>query len=411
MDLESVLGSVKGLIKRGGSVMLLPFLNLFMSSEVVDHEAVTRRDIPAMPELNDLQTAWNEQGRHYEEKSGEIEVGGQRYQFRVSFVDLDSVDLETFPTNRRVVTEVGVDLRTRPDFAVCVLPGWGETSAQFEGDFLELLLEELKLCGYKNPRVVGVSVSGRGTPEYLAEGNRNRISRIGMMDEVDDARKLVSVLNERGYFGQGSVSTPVAIIGHSMGALNAMEALDRFNAVSLFTSRRRRVDKVLNMMPVVDGPLALLRTRFLSAVRKQVLPSIGQAWIKRSGSLDLNQADYNRIMFGDVQFRDPEQRARSVPDSALRFLQATLNTRERFGYILRPNGTADNVDFTVLRGGKDRLIPDNAVSYLPDLVKRRGLKGRAEVVDLPDLSHSIPFRLRGEQREQVQAALKGFLKK
>ncbi|MBI5754533.1 hypothetical protein HZA40_05350 [Candidatus Peregrinibacteria bacterium] len=71
------------------------------------------------------------------------------------------------------------------------MPGWGETTAQFEGDFLELLLEELKVCGYRNPKVVGVNVSGRGTAEYMADENKKRISRIGMMDEQREQVRMV----------------------------------------------------------------------------------------------------------------------------------------------------------------------------------------------------------------------------
>lgn len=362
-------------------------------------------------ELNDLQTAWNEDGRHYEDKSGQVEMNGETYEFRVSFVDLDNVDLNTFPTNRRAVTEVGPDLRSRPDIAVCVMPGWGETSAQFEGDFLECLLEELKVCGYKNPKVVGVNVSGRGTSEYLKDGNKERISRIGMMDEVDDAGNLVYLLDRRGYFGQGSVETPVTVIGHSMGHLNAMRSLSVFNNGRF---NHLRADRLLSMMPAVDGPLKMLRGKFLAAVRKQVPSAVWQAWMRREGSLELNEADHNRIMFGDENSRDPEQFKRGVPDSARRFLDVTLNLKERFDDVLRIGGVGDGVNFTVVKGGKDNLVPDSAIDYLPKIVGERELKDRGrmkglvEVAELPDISHSLPFWMSNEQRAQVKKMLKEF---
>ncbi|MBI5754532.1 hypothetical protein HZA40_05345 [Candidatus Peregrinibacteria bacterium] len=85
-------------------------------------EAPTQPGLGAMPDPNDLQEAWHVEGRHYgmrgpgiqqtddEIEIGKIEVNGVQYQFRVSFVSLDNVDSKIFPTNKRVVTEVGVDL-------------------------------------------------------------------------------------------------------------------------------------------------------------------------------------------------------------------------------------------------------------------------------------------------------------
>lgn len=379
-------------------------------------EAETHLDFATIPEQNDLQRAWVEDGRYYEEKHGEIEVGGQKYQFRVSFVDLrirDSIDA-SFSTNKRVITEVAPNLGARNDIIVPVLPGWGETSAQFEGDFLDLLLEVLHEAGCKNPKVIGINCSGRGTPEYLMEESRGRISGIGLMDEVHDAANIAQMLMGRGYFGDKRYIPNVVVIGHSMGFLNSAAFLNVLNYGEGPGKRDRdgdlRVKKLLSMMPAVDGPFAMVRARFLWAVRKQVMPALQQA-IPGKGALELDEADYHRIMFGDEDFRDFEQFARSVPDSAKRFLQLTLNTQRRFGHIFRPDGTGDGVDLTVWKGGQDRLIPDNAVVDLPKFIGRRGLRNRARVVELPNLSHSIPFRLRDAQMLEVRMALEGFFAK
>jgi alpha-beta hydrolase superfamily lysophospholipase len=369
---------------------------------------------------NDLQSAWNEKGRHYEEKSGEIEMAGHKYQFRVSFIKLkyrDSRDRSFSHELPRALTEVAPNFDEPHDIVVPVLPGWGETSAQFEGDFLEILLDVLKEAGYENPKIIGINPAGRGTPEYLDEKNGNRISGVGMMDEIYDVQNIADALAGRGYFYKPgtnpAVKPKVAVIGHSMGALNSSAFMNIMNhkGGELGNGRKNedlKVERLLHMMPAVDGPFAMVRARFLWAVRKQVIESVKQA-VPGKGALSLNEEDYHRIMFGDKDFRDPEQYARSVPDSARRFLQLTLNLRRRFANVYRAGGPADGVKMTVWKGGKDKLIPDNAIKDLPRLVDANGLKDRVNVELLSDLSHSIPFRLRDVQKDQVKAALGRFL--
>ncbi len=370
--------------------------NRIIDSGPLVSDVVTKPDIPVMIEQNDLQTAWNEKGRHYEEKSGGIEVGVNKYQFQVSFLDLRFRDIEnnSFPTQRRVITEVASDLNRRHDIVIPVLPGWGETSAQFEGDFLEILLEVLKEAGYENPKIIGVNASGRGTPEYLMAHNREMISGVGLMDEVSDATNIANALAGRGYFGNRGQRPSVAVIGHSMGAFNALAFMDALNK-----DGGHKVEKLLQMMPVVDGPFAMMRAKFLWAVRKQLIEASKQA-ITGSGALELSEDDYHRIMFGDEDFRDPEQFARSLPDSAKRFLQLTLNPKRRFEHVFKKGGTADGLDLTVWKGGKDSLIPDDAID---------GLRGGVKVEVLPMISHSIPFRIRDEQMIDVRVALKRFV--
>lgn len=405
-----------------------PLLIIYMSEVtvphelgIVDHEAVTRLDLPAMPELNDLQSAWNAEGRHYEERQGEIEVNGQKYEFRVSFVNVKCRGLKdsAFPYGmRRVLTEVAPNLEAPHDIVIPVLPGWGETSAQFEGDFLNLLLEVLKDAGYENPKIIGVNTSGRGTPEYLNEKNRNRISGIGFEDEINDAQNIADALRGRGYFYKPGTDPekkpPVAVIGHSMGALNASAFINIMNKGGGIPSTGHkntglRIEKLLHMMPAADGVLTMLRPKFVWAVRDQILESVIQA-VHGKGALELNEEAYHRIMFGDKDFRDLEQYDRSVPDSARRFLQMTFNLRRMFADVYRYGGSAEGVDMTVWQGGKDNLIPDSAIKDLPRLVEEGGAgNGKVKTETLSDLSHSFPFRLRDAQREQVQAALKRFV--
>lgn len=385
---------------------------------VPDVETVVDSGQRAVPDSNGLQQSWNTDGRHYEKSNGMIEVGGRSYQFRVSFMRLPDMDARygrsvQFPFGRRVMTEVAPDLERRNDIIVPVFPGWGETSAQFEGDFLNLLLEVLHEAGYKNPKIIGINCSGRGTPEYLREENRIRISGVGLKDEIYDADEIARMLITRDYFGDKNYRPDVAVIGHSMGYLNSVGFLNVLNHREGPEGGGRedlRVKKLLAMMPAVDGPFAMVRAKFLWAVRKQIMPAVRQT-MKGEGSLELSVDDYHRIMFGDKDFRDPEHYSRSVPDSARRFLELTLNRRRRFDHVFKPGGTGDGVDVMVLKGGRDRLIPDNAVSDLPNLIRERDLTGLYQVEDLPDLSHAVPFRLRDAQRAQIMMALGKFFRK
>ncbi len=378
-----------------------------------DYPVADNSDLADKPEQNDLQTAWSEEDKRYEEKTGVIEVAGRQYQFKVSVPLLRYRDGRDDPFTDgmgRAITEVAPDLEAPHDIVIPVLPGWGETSAQFEGDFLEIMLDVLKEAGYENPKVMGINPAGRGTPEYLGERNKNRISGVRMMDEIYDAQNIADALVGRGYFGKDGRRPEVAVIGHSMGALDSSAFLNVLNNKGGVPGNGKnhdlRVDRLLHMMPAVDGPFAMVRAKFLWAVRKQVLASVKQA-VPGKGSLSLNEQDYHRIMFGDENFRDDEQYARSVPDSARRFLQLTLNFRRRFAEVYKEGGPADGVKMTVWKGGNDKLIPDNAITDLPRLTAANGLSA-ASVELLPDLSHSIPFRLRDAQREQVKAALGKF---
>jgi pimeloyl-ACP methyl ester carboxylesterase len=360
-----------------------------------DDSADQLQTVDQVPPQNDLQTAWNENDKHYEKKSGGIEVGGKPYEFKVSFIELGH--------QRRAITEVAPDLDKRHDIVIPVLPGWGETSAQFEGDFLEILLEVLKEAGYENPKIIGVNVSGRGTPEYVQDENRARISSIGLMDEITDAADIADVLAGHGHFGNRGQKPSVAVIGHSMGALNASAFMDVLNK-----GGDHKVDKLLQMMPAVDGPFAMMRAKFLWAVRKQVITATQQAFTGK-GALELGVEDYHRIMFGDKHFRDPEQFARSLPDSSRRFLELTLNRKRRFEDVYKPGGTADGVKMTVWQGGKDSLIPDSAIDDLSFLVGDGGLNDVVNIRVLPMISHSLPFRLRDEQMIDVKSALESWI--
>ncbi len=376
----------------------------------------SRVQLDLQPEhrLNDLQSAWNKDGRCYEEKSGEIEVGGRQYQFKVSFLNLRGDETSSsFSTLRRAITEVAPNLGrdARHDIVVPVLPGFGETTAQFEGDFLNLVLEALQESGFKNPKVLGINTLGKGTPEYVQDESRGRISTIGMMDGINDSANIANVLAARGYFGNRGFLPNVAVMGHSMGSLDAISFMDVLNYGEGPGRRNRsedlKVRKFLSMMPAVDGSFAMVRARFLWAVRKQVFDSVKQA-VSGRGAISLSKEDHHRIMFGDENFRDEEQFERGLPDSARRFLQLTLNGRRRLGHVFEKDGTGDGVDLTVWKGGQDRLIPDNAITDLPEFVGRNGSENKTEIVELPDLSHSIPFRLRDAQRDQVKAALGKF---
>ena len=368
--------------------------------------------------LNGLQNQWDPEKHCYIEGSGTTHFNGQPYQHKVEFLKMRREDSgKGFPTAQRAITQVAPDLEA-PMHDLYVLnegPGWGESTAQFEGDYLECLLEVLMELGYKNPNVIGVNTLGRGTPEYVQAENRKRISSIGFGESLDDAANLTATLRERGYFGDSSIFTPnIAVMGHSMGGLDAKVATSVLNNGAGEGRRRRAedypVNKLLALMPVSDGPLEMVRWRFVHAVRSQIATAVWQT-LKGKGFMQLSEEEVAEIMFNNREFEDEKHYAGSVPDSATRFLGLATNLWRRYNGLWRQGGPGDGVEVMVARGEKDNIVPDNAIYSLPKYVNRKGLKGGAEVVNLSSFSHSIPFTLTPEQKVELKQVFREFFKR
>ncbi|MEK7672680.1 MAG: alpha/beta hydrolase [Patescibacteria group bacterium] len=354
-------------------------------------------------EPNNLEKQYDTQGRHYieGEGEGEIPVGGKDYQYRVSFKRFGEND-NRFPTNQRAIREVAPDLEMPHDHVVAEFWGWGETTAQADGDFLQIELERLRHLGYKNPKVVGINVSGRGTPEYMMAGNKEKISRISLLDETKNACDMTVALEAEGMFGK---DCPISVIGHSMGYPNTAQFVAALNS-----GDSKRVKKLLAMMPANDKYRAVARPGFLWTVRNQVPPALEQWW-NGGGSLELDEKDYHRIMLSDPTLSHRDQFERGVPDSALRFLELTLANRDSTSGVFRPDGAGNDMDITIVEGGRDHLIPRSSIDKIARTVGAKGLNNRVTRERMPDLAHFFPLRIRGVQREQIREVLGRFLSK
>lgn len=351
-------------------------------------------------ELRVLHELWDEDGRFYKESDGDRSkrflLDGKQYEAKIVSIDQD-IDTDVFPTKRRVVVQIAHNLNDVHDIVVPVLPGWGETSAQFEGDFLMGLLRALRQYGYQNPKIVGINCSGRGTKEYMQSPNNEKISKIGLQDELDDAYTLALYLDEQGFLGDN-----ITIVGHSMGVLNTMSFLEALIAenscLGMKSDINQRVKKVVHLMPATDEPLAFLHWRFLLTVRNSVLPAVFQ-YFRRRGYLTLNEADYHRIMFGNMPELDIAHFKRSVPDSARRFLQLTFNGKRRFKNIFEGDYLGQ-VGFHVVLGQQDKLIPERVVSNWRKYLGNR-IEGIMKGHGMGAFSHSLPFEMNFHQKQQM----------
>lgn len=348
--------------------------------------------------LEAMDALWDKDKACYKEGAPtEFSLDSIPYQVSVDSLHLDDVDLDVFPTSKRIVTQVARDFGKPHDIVVPLLPGWAETSAQFEGDFLESLLRAFRQFGFKNPKVVGVNCSGRGSDEYNASPNRDRISRIGFQDEIDDAFKLAKALDEQGFLGDN-----MALVGHSMGVLNTMAFLDALvveeDCNALRNDTAARVKKVVHLMPATDKPFGLLKPGFLWAVKTKVLPAIWQ-YLRNRGCLELTEDEHFTFMLNRENSFDMKHFEKGVPDSARRFLELTFNHKRRFAHLFK-DGRMDGVDFNVVSGQWDNLIPSNTVhewrSYLAANV--------GQVVNgygMGAFDHSLPFKMNYHQKEQI----------
>ena len=382
-------------------------------------------------DLTELHDQWNLLGRYYVPGCGSIEVDGEDLQYEVHEFDLgngsvyhfnsnvdagqaerlihegrhrgvkpvqrgkETSDEFIFPTKKRIVTEVTPNFDEENDLTVIVCPGWGETTAQFEHDFLLVELKEAQRAGYSNPRIIGINAVGRGSDEYVK--NSDRCVSVGMLDEIDDVEFLTRLLDARGHIGE-----KVVIVGHSMGYLSAMGVADSLSAINNVREEsdevRRNVQSIVALMPATDQPRGLWRPRFVWTVRKQVIPAVSQV-AKGTGSLALPYAEHERIMFsGEIEKNAGKNHwLRGNPDSARRFLGATFNVKRQFNVDEILEGTR----FHVFGGHKDNLIPRgmvlNAADYLDSAARTVG--GSLEFG--MDFAHSIPLQLSEAQDREL----------
>lgn len=313
-------------------------------------------------------------------------------------------DTERFPTGKRAIELLSPDLSKKHDLTIVLNVGFGETTAQFS-----LVKEEaLKIAremGYKNPLFAGVNLSGRATPEYMA--NTDRVARIGFMDEINEARTMFHALYDLGYLSEENV-----FIGHSMGNLNSMAMAEELailnNILKEKGAVRSRISGVSSMMPVSDEPFGLAKSpRFLRTIKEFVRPAISQ-FLRRKGAIDLNPDQYNRAMFDGMGNEEDSRRAslRGNPDSATRFLGVTLNPRRRFD-LRRLKG----VRFSVMQGARDIVIPNKMVQRWDERLGENLGTDRGTFVESPYFSHGMPSFPSANQRHDVRMFLEGAIGK
>ncbi len=296
-----------------------------------------------------LDQAWDNEARSYK---GPVEGNGDGLDYRVSELEMEGCNLQVFPTAKRVVSESAVDLDKPHDGLIVYVPGWGETTAQTEGGFLQSIYQVLADKRVFNPRVVGVNPSGRGTAEY--HENRDRISKIGITDELKDTKQIARQLYEQWLsetFVAGEVSD-VTLVGHSMGALGTMAFAEGLLEIAKeFDDTRINISRIVHLMPAISNFASL---KFFKAVFPHVAESLKQR-VQNSGYLEIPRQDHYRMMFENEDI-DPAHYDRGVPDSAKRFLDLLTNRRSRFEGVL---ANLKDTEFFVLEGAKDRLLPVN----------------------------------------------------
>lgn len=329
-----------------------------------------------------------------------VEVDGEPYQRQELIINVGDFDGgEDWPTKLRLVVEIAPNLDEDADIVIPILPGWGETSMQFEGDFSQILFKVLKKQGYKNPKIVGVNTSGRGTGVY--DRNSAKAFNVGLQGEIDDAARIAEILLRDGHLGKN-----MALIGHSMGVLNSMSFLKTINENR--GDVNARVSRVMHFMPATDEPFAFMNPLFLWAVRNQVLPALGHL-VSGSGALKLAKQDYDRMMLSGAE--DEELLAGSSPDSAKRFLQLIFNTHRRFEDVFAAGGAAEDVDFTVFRAQNDELIPSIVSEKWAAHLASKPLVGDVKERVLQKFPHVPPYDMNAYQKQVMHAAFEGVFVK
>ena len=351
-------------------------------------------------QLNDH---WDKENGIYVPGKGTMKIEGVEHQFLVDEVKAIP-ERPGYPTSDRIITEYAEDLSQDPDITVVLLPGWGETTAQFEGDFLNILISSMRSAGYSNPKIVGFNTCGKGTADYME--NDQLISGTNYAKESEDIRAMTDYMCRR----DKKLGENVWVLGHSMGGLNAMAFLRHMEVrgnISLASGQTaRKVNGVMAMMPSWNERLALgLSGKFLNSVKGQIPPGAPQ-YVTGKGNLHLTQEQHIKMMFsGQEDEATVAQYLRGNPDSARKFFDITLTFRRQW-LDLFERGLAKGTEFHFLKGGQDALIPVSAVDAGYRYVNKHiGDTARVTNTEAPDLTHSFSMEIIGLQREQLEEYL------
>lgn len=114
-------------------------------------------------------------------------------------------------TKDRVELVLRPDFSKAPDRSLVVLGGWGEPSAMFAGNFLDILTDKLKREGVRNPHIHFLNPGGKGTRDYA---ERAEASRLGLQASMEDVGHFAEEIHDQ-------LGGETTILGHSMGYMQS----------------------------------------------------------------------------------------------------------------------------------------------------------------------------------------------
>ncbi len=338
--------------------------------------------------------AWDEENRHYKSDKIDLEqrtnIAGQMYDWQVQQIELEG-NMGNIPTNKRIYTRCARDLSKAHDATVIAQDGFSETSAQKAEDFHEIAFSALNQAGYKNPLIVIPNTMGKGTEEYIE--NTNKISRIGLREGIQDARKIIATLLDQNLIqGEGF------LISHSLGVLDAEATLPLLNEAG-------HGAHLFAMMPATIR--GAIRPKFIWAVRKKVISAI-KSIISGKG-LELTLDEHADIMFNGNSKEIREHWLRSNPDSARRFLEYTLSAFRLKPFFDEIWEGIQKANVHMLKAGLDQLLPNGMtaahVKYL------NGIGIPAKLINDEKSNHALNTNMRLENKEKLMVHLNHFFNK
>ncbi|MBL4694265.1 alpha/beta hydrolase [Candidatus Gracilibacteria bacterium] len=270
------------------------------------------------------------------------------------------------------------------DRSVVIFPGLGETSAQFNGDFLTVLMKVLG-DSLDNTDILAVDTVGRAVNVEVYGGT--------LKGRVKDAQSTVAALDEA-----GKLAKEIVIIAHSAGFLDALAVMRNVGS---------RVSDVIALNPVVDvgkWELGFLAPKFVWLVKKYLVSTFLNVLKNKGGVIQLQEQDHNRIMFSGDENGD--HYVRGFDDSSRVFWDMCMKHGRWFDDLFEEGGAAKDTNFHIMRGRYDKAIPFKTIENW-----MKSIKGKVNVTleNVPDFEHSIPYTMSDFKKDTMGLYLKKVL--